>query len=180
MQQAASLLGGKLESGQEGFKITFNGTAADLHINKGPNNVWKASARKAIVEAITMQLNARLVDPGTDDIQEEDESMEDDLGAPAASVPNCDIGAEQKAQDTKRPSEKRKGRKDLYGIGNAIDRFATNAVLANKASTLAKKYKELLEEAGLKLNTKDTSSDPIVLGRKFAKVSLWGGTDCMS
>ena len=34
MRQAAALLGGKLESDSDGFKITFNDTTTDLHIRK--------------------------------------------------------------------------------------------------------------------------------------------------
>ena len=49
----------------------------------------------------------------------------------------------------------------MFGIGNAIDRFATNAITGNKAATLAKKYKELLEDAGLSLDVKGINSDPI-------------------
>ena len=37
MRQAATLLGGKLESNKDGFTITFGGSSADLHINRGSN-----------------------------------------------------------------------------------------------------------------------------------------------
>ena len=69
MSQAATLLGGKFESSEEGFTSTFDDNAAELHINKGSNKVWETNATKAIVEAITKQLNARLVHLGTDDTQ---------------------------------------------------------------------------------------------------------------
>ena len=188
LRQAATLLGGRLESDSDGFKITFNGTTTDLYINKGTNKDWKIKATKVITEVITMQLNERLVDPGTDDIQE-DRGLTDvipsvlaasgpscDIGAvhgvPAASDPSCDTGAEQahsapaasaptrnigaecEGQDRNGNLTEKKGRQDLYGVGNAIDKFATSAITA-------KKYKDILEDVGLQLNIDKTSKDPI-------------------
>ena len=119
--------------------------------------MWKTNVTKVITEAITMQLDARLVDLGTDDIQEERDPMDIAPSAPAASDPIWDVGAEQRDHEMGSTPDKKKGRKDPYGIGNAIDRFATNAITANKAATMAKKHKDLLEEAGLQLNINETS-----------------------
>ena len=49
----------------------------------------------------------------------------------------------------------------MYCIGNAVDRFATNALTESRAATMAKKHKELLEDVCLNINTKEMSSDPI-------------------
>ena len=141
--------------------ITFVGIAADLHVNEGSNKVWKTHATKAIAEAITMQLNSRLIDLGTDDTQEDHGNLGESHETLAAGGPIWNIGAEQPGQTRQQMLEGKKGRKDLFGIGNAIDRFATNAITGNKAATLAKKYKDLLEEAGLSLDAEGRNSDPI-------------------
>ena len=49
----------------------------------------------------------------------------------------------------------------MFGTGNAIDRFATNAIVGNKAATIIKKHKELLEDAGLNVDLKKMTTDPI-------------------
>ena len=94
-------------------------------------------------------------------MQEDHGNLQESHETLAAGDPICDAGAEQTGQTRQQMPERKKGRKDLFGIGNAIDRFATNAITGNKAATLAKKYKELLEDAGLSLGLKGMNSDSI-------------------
>ena len=52
-------------------------------------------------------------------------------------------------------------RKDLRGVGNAIDTFATTILIRNKASALIEKHKEILKKSKVKIDTKLIADDPI-------------------
>ena len=109
MAQAAILLGGQLETDQTGFVVTFNGTFPPLSINGGTNGEWKTKATNAMSQAIVCQLSEWLEVPNVDDHMQDGQ---------------C-----------RRKKGKRKG---LYGIGGAIDTFATTALIANIAAPLIK------------------------------------------
>ena len=65
--------------------------------------------------------------------------------------------------------KKKKGRKDLYGIQGVVDTFATNALTQAKGATILKKYKELLDEAGLQINAKEIKED-LVQQHRFQSI----------
>ena len=56
---------------------------------------------------------------------------------------------------------KKKGRKDLFGITNAIDTFATTALLKNKATAMLQRQQKVLKQAGLVIDTNKYAKDPI-------------------
>ena len=128
MIQAAALLGGKLSHNEEGFYVKFPNNDNHLYINKGADSTWKQRARECITNAITNQLNSRLIDPET---------------------------------STLTSGTKKKGRKDLYGITNAIDTFATTALLNNKSTATVQKHEKALKKAGLAIDTNRFAKDPI-------------------
>ena len=51
-------------------------------------------------------------------------------------------------------------RKDLRGVGNAIDTFATTILIRNKANALIEKHKEILKKSKVKIDTKPIADDP--------------------
>ena len=67
MIQAATLLGGSLETDDEGFRITFNDAFPPLHLNSGTDSAWRANIAKATVHTIIGQLSDRLVNPNEEE-----------------------------------------------------------------------------------------------------------------
>ena len=130
MIQAATLLGGSLETDDEGFRTTFNDAFPPLHLNSGMDNVWRANIAKAIVHAIIGQLSDRLVNPN----EEEADAI---------------------------AKRKQRSRKDLYGIGTAIDTFATKGLISSTAAPFLKKPSDIFKEAGVNIDLKNIKEDPI-------------------
>ena len=91
----------------------------------------EAHATRAIVHAIIGQLIDRLVDP------DESESTER-----AAAIGRKSV------------------RKDLYGIGTAIDTFATRGIIVATAAPLLKKHATILKEAGVDIDLKGIREGP--------------------
>ena len=65
MIQASALIGGQLSNNEEGFYVKFPINDNHLYINRGTDSTWKQRARECITNAITNQLNNRLIDPET-------------------------------------------------------------------------------------------------------------------
>ena len=68
VRQAAIMLGGKLETDDNGFVITFDGAYEPLHLNKSSEGEWKTNAKKAMTNANSAQLNSRPTDLEKDDL----------------------------------------------------------------------------------------------------------------
>ena len=130
MIQAATLLGGSLETDDEGFRITFNDAFPPLHLNSGTDSAWKANIAKATVHAIIGQLSDRLVNPKEEEV---------------------DVNAKGK----------KRTRKDLYGIGTAIDTFATKGLISSTAAPCLKKHSDIFKETGVNIDLKTIKEDPI-------------------
>ena len=111
--------------------------------------------------AISAQLNSRLSDP--EEASEADESHQ--TGSVLPVVPAGTAGATEtegakikgEKTETKR---KKKGRKDLYGIGNAIDTFATNALTRSRGAFVLERTKNMLEDVGVSVKCAEIMDDP--------------------
>ena len=185
MKQAALLLGGQLHTDQNGFSITHDHAQAPLAINAGTDTEWKINSKQAIVRAITAQLSDRLLSPDSEEEggEQEDRRLQRPVDRVLPVVPSGTTGAPGTPQhmpshgtpeaaiqprEESHPSaaasskaKKKKGRKDLYGILNAVDTFATNALTQAKGATLLKRHNDILEEAGLQINASEIRDDPV-------------------
>ena len=56
---------------------------------------------------------------------------------------------------------KKRTRKDLYGIGAAIDTFATKSLISSIVVPFLKKHAEIIKEAGVDVDLKNIKEDPI-------------------
>ena len=144
IRQAASMVGGSLETEAQGFVISSNGAHEPLHLNKGSEGEWKANAKRAITYAISAQLNSRLSNPD-EDSEAEGHCQTDSV---LLAVPPGSAGAIHPEDTSERQEgtplatlamKKRKGRHDLFGIGYAIDTFATNALTKGQGATILDK-----------------------------------------
>ena len=176
MRQAATLIGGKLATDQEGFKIPFDGNFPDIHIYEETESKWKRDVSNAVNRAMTMQLRHR-TEAGQKEEEEESAEPFDPLGLRPDNGERqgqgyADMCAPGVHQDPKRPCRnplpatpedetdnnprkketkqaKKKGRQDLRGVGNAIDTYATTILLRNKANHLLKRNKLYAKKAAV-------------------------------
>ena len=156
------MMGGKPENDEQGFVITFNGPYALFHVNKGSEGEWKANAEKCITYVISAELNSRLADPEGD--SEVEEAHQTDNVRPAAphgiegAVGPEGTAAKEGKTHTKK---KKRGRKDLFGIGNAIGTFATNALTKSRGAFILEKTKQILTDGGVNVKCEERKGDPI-------------------
>ena len=83
----------------------------------------------------------------------------------------CVQGNPQVPQEPRPAARGTKGRKDLFGLGNAVDVFATTILIKNNEGYLLERSKKACEEVGVRIKAKEEAQDPIQNQRLQSLVS---------